>query len=587
MRIPTTFRAPALAGLGALAGTLALCTAPAAAFQSYSPDFTFGSFSDVQGIAVDEGEGEVFVYDHATGAVHKFNTLGQPREFTGLGADEIAVGSNQYAAYSELAVDNSTRATSGDLYAAVNGGSVLIYSSATGEELGELNANVATEVPGAPWGAPCGVAVDPTGKVYIGFESGVVNRYTPAGSVAVNKDYSGSLWGLGYEACNVAADAAGTTYVVKWEKGPIERYPATDFNEIGTPAAATEVDASGSTLAVDPATGDVFVDEQGSIAQFAPGGEPPALIARFAAGEIKGSLGIALDDQNDGELYVDAAAGGPIAAYKLITITPPTVADQPPTASPVGKHEAALRGTIDPGQGDTHYQFQYGTSTAYGQRTPLADAGNGTVDVQTATVVIGELQPDTTYHYRLVATNVAGTAEGPDETFTTEALTPPSASVGPATAIGASAATLTAAADTQGLTGTYTFELATSPGESLAVAFGTLATQPEAQALQLPLAGLAPATTYYYRITVTTADGTSQSSEASFTTAADPLPPASAITSVPDLSGFTPLPATVEPVFESHKKHAEKKPRRKAKRKAKKARKRANKSTSSKDRSAR
>jgi hypothetical protein len=65
------------------------------------------------------------------------------------------------------------------------------------------------------------------------------------------------------------------------------------------------------------------------------------------------------------------------------------------------------------------YQFEYGTSVAYGSTTGAASktAAN---DPQAVTEALGGLAPDTTYHYRTLATNGIGAAHGEDQTFTTD-----------------------------------------------------------------------------------------------------------------------------------------------------------------------
>jgi WD40 repeat protein len=79
---------------------------------------------------------------------------------------------------------------------------------------------------------------------------------------------------------------------------------------------------------------------------------------------------------------------------------------------------AELVATIDPAGLDTHYRFEYGTSLAYGTSVPVPDqdigAGTGGVEVSQA---ISGLQPNTTYHFRVVATDANGAAEGADHTF--------------------------------------------------------------------------------------------------------------------------------------------------------------------------
>ncbi len=83
---------------------------------------------------------------------------------------------------------------------------------------------------------------------------------------------------------------------------------------------------------------------------------------------------------------------------------------------------AALVGGVYPNGLDTTYYWQYGTSTAYGQQTTPQDIGSGTSPV-TAQASLSALTPGVTYHYRLVATNSAGTDYGYDYTFQTSNVT--------------------------------------------------------------------------------------------------------------------------------------------------------------------
>jgi len=78
---------------------------------------------------------------------------------------------------------------------------------------------------------------------------------------------------------------------------------------------------------------------------------------------------------------------------------------------------AVLNGSINARGLATNFAFQYGTSKRYGAQTPLAAAGNGTRAVTVSQAVTG-LQPNTLYHYRLVALGAIATA-GQDRTFLT------------------------------------------------------------------------------------------------------------------------------------------------------------------------
>jgi hypothetical protein len=82
---------------------------------------------------------------------------------------------------------------------------------------------------------------------------------------------------------------------------------------------------------------------------------------------------------------------------------------------------AVVYGGVNPNGLITNYVFQYGTTSGYGGQTPLAPAGNGTISIRLNQTISG-LQPGTTYHYRIVAVNSAGTSNGKDRTFKTASV---------------------------------------------------------------------------------------------------------------------------------------------------------------------
>lgn len=86
-------------------------------------------------------------------------------------------------------------------------------------------------------------------------------------------------------------------------------------------------------------------------------------------------------------------------------------------ASEVQQTQAKLNGTVNPKGTDTHYYFQYGTTTGYGSSTASTDAGSGMSSVPASATVTG-LEPGVTYHYRIVASSRGGTSYGGDRTVT-------------------------------------------------------------------------------------------------------------------------------------------------------------------------
>jgi sugar lactone lactonase YvrE len=96
------------------------------------------------------------------------------------------------------------------------------------------------------------------------------------------------------------------------------------------------------------------------------------------------------------------------------------------SATDVGQTSATIHAQINPNSQETTYQFEYGTTTAYGSATPAAPTsiGSGTTRQHVSAQLTG-LAPGTTYHFRVVATSVAGRREGSDRTFTTASPPPP------------------------------------------------------------------------------------------------------------------------------------------------------------------
>ncbi len=192
-----------------------------------------------------------------------------------------------------------------------------------------------------------------------------------------------------------------------------------------------------------------------------------------------------------------------------------------------------LSGEIDPKGYEASYSFQYISEAGYqaalakgatdpyaeGEATPPVSAGSGETTEAAGPIPTGGLRPEETYHYRLVATNRSGVqGMGGDRTFTTGLASPPLVSTGPASGVTQNAATLSGTVTTNGLRTNYGFEIGTAPGNyGSATGLGTIGGAQTEEA-RVTLGELQPGTTYYYRITATNADGTTQGEPVTFTT---------------------------------------------------------------------
>ncbi|RJQ49682.1 MAG: DUF2341 domain-containing protein [Nitrospiraceae bacterium] len=95
---------------------------------------------------------------------------------------------------------------------------------------------------------------------------------------------------------------------------------------------------------------------------------------------------------------------------------PPTAVTN--TATNISGSTATINSTVNPNGYTTTAYFQWGTTTSYGNTTTTQAIGSGTNSVSVTANLTG-LSSNTTYHYRVVATNPYGTSNGDDVSFTT------------------------------------------------------------------------------------------------------------------------------------------------------------------------
>jgi hypothetical protein len=218
---------------------------------------------------------------------------------------------------------------------------------------------------------------------------------------------------------------------------------------------------------------------------------------------------------------------GPDMVFTTASTSLPTVGTA--SAGEITGSGAIVADTVNPGQNATSVEVKYGLTTAYGTTTTAQHlpAGSGATSVQ---IPLSGLAASTTYHARVVATNADGTAESQDLTFATTAggggTGAPAIGPTSASGIGERAASLTTSADPHGEAATYAVEYGLSTGygsatPALPIAAGSSGPQAES----VPIAGLAPATTYHARYVVASGAGTSHSLDVVFTTA--PIAPPS------------------------------------------------------------
>jgi hypothetical protein len=324
----------------------------------------------------------VGVFGEAGGAESTWTGAGTP-------AGSFGEGERQFV---HVATDNSASPAdehAGDLFVSVSAQHAIdiFQPAADGEEhyVGQIDA---ADIAGWPSGAPfepgklavseaTGDVVVLNGTVYDILEPGALGQYTLAGEI------SGTPSG-----------------------------PLTPFN-----------------LAIDGASGEIYTTDGFNptvIDEFSPTGD---FLGRIAGSDTPaGSIGdvytLGVDPQTH-ELYVADDGGGghaPIVDVFGPDVVLPDVSTG--AATNTAFTGATLNGTVNPdGGGVATCRFEWGTSEFFGELAPCEPeaAGSGSTPVAVHAALTG-LLPDTTYFYRLQASNANGTNHGEpsqDMQFTT------------------------------------------------------------------------------------------------------------------------------------------------------------------------
>jgi hypothetical protein len=403
------------------------------------------------GVAVDDSSGHVYAsegakiaeYDSAGTLVSTFGGPTADPEFGGLQvAFGVAVNSTSEEVY---VVDLFPDPATNENLAYIFGPLVTIPSTAS---------TVATNL--RPVAATLNGTVDPDGEAVTSceFEYGISADY----GLTVPCAESEAAIGSGTEPVPVHADISGLTpegtYFFRLVAGNANGsvlFPGAEFNTTSAvglvPQAQSEDNGYSLTLNAlvkdwssplsdchfEYVTEAGFQANGGSFSDLKTGGsvacEPAAATIpvddaeHAVAGKISGLLG------NSPYRWRIVATNGygtsSSAAQELTSAeTPPIV--ETGAASQRTTTSAVLNGQLNPSALQSTYFFEYGTTTSYGSRAPAVSgvAGNGRSMVAVSEGISG-LEPGTTYHFRLVGENSAGTEFGADASFETPAAAAP------------------------------------------------------------------------------------------------------------------------------------------------------------------
>ena len=362
-------------------------------------------------VAVDQSSGAVFVADSTKRRITKFTSSGQFVFLIGrnVNATKVALGGG-----ATQAEKNICTAASGDTCA--NG------TSGTGPN---------------EFAAPRSLAIPPTGAVWIGDTNRLKSFDATTGAPGVECVFAGAG-----NTQSLAMNSEGDFYV-KSQSLPGIRKLARSTAPVPCELLQT-LDAAGQarTVTVD-AEDYVYVGDATPPYRFLkynPSGEQ---VAQFGAGEVIGAPGdfsanganaIAVGE-DAAALYASSTGTSSNSAIQRFPLPEPGPLIETQGIEEVLPTTATLTARINPEGDETAYRFEYGESDSYGEVTPIETLGVGGFDGEDVEEQLEELIPDTTYHFRVVATNKCNpsepaeicTAEGEDQTF----RTPPAVLIDP------------------------------------------------------------------------------------------------------------------------------------------------------------
>jgi hypothetical protein len=554
-----------LAGLGVLAGSLALGGAPAsAAFVHHvlPPEAGFGSFGHVTGVAVDQSSENVFAVDSGSEAnvVRVFGPEGlsplggAPAELPGLHAPfefnqeriGIAVDNACYLSGKSGAACTSFDPSNDDIYVPnVRGGGEVLekfrlnasdeyeyvcqftgYGGLTGSACEKEPARSPT----THFQHPVGAAVDSKGDVYVDEDGGskAIYEFNSAGEEVegpiANPTEGSPLY--------LAVDADGDLFVVggEFKVFELKRKPAGGYEpgvEIAGGALVTGV-------AVDPVHNLLYIDFAFHVSEYSLNGGGLKLLSEFGAGTIGVSFGLGVNDSS-GDVYVSDFGFGVLHIFGPALIVPET---RTAGVSGLSLGEATLQGEVDPDSGTlaiTTCEFQYGpgevepgAEPVYASSVPCSSLpGPGEAFTAVSAQATGLVEPYSPYHYRLVSGNENGITYGANQTLLSFKVPPVvDAKAGFASEVSQLSATLNGTIDPIGVPTSYHFVYGTTS------AYGSVAPFPEqyvandraTHAVSQTIGGLAPGTTYHYALAANSPGGTTTGPDETFTTPPVPAP---------------------------------------------------------------
>ncbi len=397
----------------------------------------------------------------------------------------------------DLAIDNSGGPADGHLYVtdAEDSQGIDVFDSVSGEFLGYIRPGLATPDHG---GTACSVDVDQsTGDIYVGFESGHIDRFKVNDANPNSDSFVAQIRNLPEPPCKMAVDRSGNVYV--GEPGEVVKYPPAAFGPPLPPSTSIDVGAqvTPTSIAIDPDSQALVVDEGNQISEYDSSGKPQGT---YGDTLLVNSKGVAVEHDR---VYASSAEGfgapkNDVSVFGTAQVYPDAITKP---VTDLLRETVTLNGEAGPATGApvTECEFRWGTDLSYGNNAPCSPATpySALTDVSAS---LSGLTPGVEYHYRLFVTSANGTNFGRDFSFVAPYVG--GVHTDPASAVGRTSATLNGRLDTEGIPTQYFFEYGVdgSYGQKAPATPLTASLPAGTQSVSVNLTKLQVGTEYHFRL---------------------------------------------------------------------------------------
>ena len=510
-----------------------------------TPITPFGPNGRLEEVAVDQSNQDVFVAITNLDSVFIFSKTGFSR-YTAIDTWDKIEG---HDVGSSVAIDNSNSFSRGRVYLSLPApqNDVEVFDAAqrpvdfpaTASYIAE---NRLTGTPSGPFGAVQQTAVDSDGNLFV-FDAGnnVVDEFAstgiflrtfPSGGIpatdptngnvlisaypgTVEYDSSGNLLETISDGSPVAVNSQGYLYTGSGPiYSPVPAVPAVTDEPVTSPTTTSAI----LNANVDPNGGGnvteckfEYGEAEGSYSLGTVPCETPGSLPYSSPTDVSADLaGLSAETTYHYRVLVANANGTKYGTDQTYTTGKVAGLSTDP-ATNLTESAATLNAAFVGDGTETHYYFEWGPTTAYGNQTatpPGDDAHSPSGPARTPLFTdLSNLAPYTTYHYRVVATNGSGTTDGQDQIFTTTPGVPTAQQVA-VTAVHADRALFQARVNPNGADTTAHFEYVDDPTFQQSGWANATVTNPDVgvgmskqyRSISTSVNGLQPGTTYHYRV---------------------------------------------------------------------------------------